>query len=235
MNCNTPGFSVLHYLPEFAWIHVHWLSETIQPSHLLSPSSPPAFNLSQHQGLFQWVISSQQVPEILELQLQHQSFHSYSGLMSFRIDWMDQGQHRDPLGLSRVFSSTRVQKHQFFSPQLLRLYMPTRKSIALAMRTFVSKVMSLPFNMLSRFVIAFLPGTASPQQPDNYMPWTLKSMILTLKERCHTPVALSWPLHRPVTSASPAMHTPLFCPSWSRLPDRPDEFKNKVIFLNWNQ
>ena len=53
MGCSMPGFSVLHYLPEFAQIHVHWIGDDIQLSHLLSPPSPPAFNLSQHQGLFQ--------------------------------------------------------------------------------------------------------------------------------------------------------------------------------------
>ena len=74
MDCSTAGFPVLHYLPEFTQIYVHWVSDTIQPSHPLSPPSPPALNLSQHQGLFQWVWSSHQVAKALELQLQHQSF-----------------------------------------------------------------------------------------------------------------------------------------------------------------
>ena len=69
MDCNTPGFPVLQYLPEFAQIHIHWICDAIQPSHLLSPSSS-YFNLSQHQGLFQWVGSSHQVAKILELQHQ---------------------------------------------------------------------------------------------------------------------------------------------------------------------
>ena len=73
--CSTPGFPVLHCFPEFAEIHVHWVSDAIQPSHTLSPTSPPALNLSQHQGLFQWLgSSSYQVARVLELQLQHQSF-----------------------------------------------------------------------------------------------------------------------------------------------------------------
>ena len=54
MNCSTPGFPVLHHLSEFAQIRVHWVNNTIQPSHPLSPLSPPALHLSQHQGLFQW-------------------------------------------------------------------------------------------------------------------------------------------------------------------------------------
>ena len=58
MDCSTRGFPVLHYLLEFAQTHVHWISDAIQPSHSLSSPSPPAFNLSQHQGLFQWVSSS---------------------------------------------------------------------------------------------------------------------------------------------------------------------------------
>ena len=74
MNGSTPGFPALHYLPEFAQSHVHWVSDAIQPSHRLSSPSPPAFNLSQHRGLFKWVSSSQQVAKVLEFQLQHQYF-----------------------------------------------------------------------------------------------------------------------------------------------------------------
>ena len=55
MDCSTPGFPVFHYLPEFVPTHVHWISDAIQPSHSLSPASPPALNLSEHHGLFQWV------------------------------------------------------------------------------------------------------------------------------------------------------------------------------------
>ena len=74
IDCSIPGFSVLHYLPEFAQIHVHWVADAIQPSHPLSPSSSRALNLSQHQGIFQWLSSSHQVAKLLELQFQHQSF-----------------------------------------------------------------------------------------------------------------------------------------------------------------
>ena len=69
-------------------IHVHWIGDAIQPSHPLSSPSP-AFNLSQHQGLFQWVSSSHQVAKVLEFQLQHQSFQWISGLTSFRMGWLD--------------------------------------------------------------------------------------------------------------------------------------------------
>ena len=71
MDCSTPGFSVLHYLPEFDQTHVHWVNDAIQPSHPLSSSSSPALNLSQNQGLFQLVGFSHQVAKVLELQLQH--------------------------------------------------------------------------------------------------------------------------------------------------------------------
>ena len=71
-DCSTSGFPVHHQLPELAQTHVHQVSDAIQPSHPLSSPSPPAFNLPQHQGLFQWVRSSHQVAEVLELQ--HQSW-----------------------------------------------------------------------------------------------------------------------------------------------------------------
>ena len=74
MDCSMPGLPVHHQLPEFTQTHVHWVGDAIQPSHPLSSPSPPAFNLSQHRSLFQWVSSSQQVVKVLEFQLQHQSF-----------------------------------------------------------------------------------------------------------------------------------------------------------------
>ena len=74
VDCSTPGFLVHHQLLEFTQTHVHWVSDAIQPCHPLSSPSPPAFSLSQHQGLFKWVSSSHQVAEVLEFQLQHQSF-----------------------------------------------------------------------------------------------------------------------------------------------------------------
>ena len=74
MNFSMPCLPVHHQLLEFTQTHVHHVSDAIQSSHPLSSPSPPAFNLSQHQGLFQWVSSSHQVAKGLELQLQHQSF-----------------------------------------------------------------------------------------------------------------------------------------------------------------
>ena len=78
-------------ISELAHTHVHWVGDAIQPSHPLLPSSP-AFSLSQHQGLFQWVSTSDQVAKVLEFQLQHpmnSSSNEHSGLISFRIDWFD--------------------------------------------------------------------------------------------------------------------------------------------------
>ena len=72
-DCSRPGLSVPHHLPEFAQVHVHCIGDAVQPSHPLTPSSS-ALNLSQHQGLFQWVVRLHQITKILELQLQHQSF-----------------------------------------------------------------------------------------------------------------------------------------------------------------
>ena len=130
-------------------------------SHPLSPLSPPALNLSQHQGLFQWVNSLHQVAKVLEfqLQLQHQSFHEYSVLISFRMDWLDllavQGTLKSLL--QHQNSKASILSHSaFFMVQLSHLHMTTGKTIALTRRTFVGKVMSLLFNTLSRFVMAFL-------------------------------------------------------------------------------
>ena len=74
MNHSRPGLPVHHQLPESTQTHVHWVGDAIQPSHPLPSPSPPSLNLSQHQGLFQWVSSSHQVVKLLEFQLQHQSF-----------------------------------------------------------------------------------------------------------------------------------------------------------------
>ena len=74
MNCSTLGFPVHHQLPEFTQTYFHWVGDAIQPSHPQLAPSPPAPNLSQHQGLLKWVSSSHQVAKVLEFQLQHQSF-----------------------------------------------------------------------------------------------------------------------------------------------------------------
>ena len=85
MDCSMPGFPVHHQFPELAQTHVHWVSDGIQPSHPLS--SPSAFNLSQHQGLFPWVTSLHWGPKYCSFSINPSN--EYSGLISFRIDWLD--------------------------------------------------------------------------------------------------------------------------------------------------
>ena len=107
--------SLVHQqLSELIQTHVHWVGDAIQPSHSLSSPSPPTFNLSQHQGVFQWVSSLHQVAKVLELQLQHQSFQ-WILRTDFLEDWLVWTPHcpRD----SRVFSSTTIWNHQFFGSQ----------------------------------------------------------------------------------------------------------------------
>ena len=85
MDCSTLDFSVLHQPPQFAQTHVHCIDDAIQPSHPLLSPSHPAFNLSQHQGLFQ--CSLHQGDKLLELQLQHQSFQ-WLFRVDFLYDWL---------------------------------------------------------------------------------------------------------------------------------------------------
>ena len=85
MDCSTPGFLVLHCLPEFAQIHVHWVNDAIQPSQPLLSPSPPALNLSHHQGLFQWV-SSIRGPKYWSFSFSISSSNEYSWFISFKID-----------------------------------------------------------------------------------------------------------------------------------------------------
>ena len=115
MNYCTPGFPVHHQLPKLSQTHFHWVSDAIQPSHPLSYPSLPAFNLAQHQGLFQWVSFSYQVAKVLEFQLQHQSFQ-----WIFRTDFLQDGLVGSPCSArdSRIFSNTTVEEYQFFSIQL---------------------------------------------------------------------------------------------------------------------
>ena len=152
MNCSTPGFPVFHYLAEFAQTHVHWVSDAIQPSHPLSSPSPPALNLSQNQGLFQWVSSSHQVAKYWSFSFSISPSSEYSGLISFRMDRLDllavQGTLKSLL--QQHSSKASILQHSaFFMVQLSHPYMTTGKTTAFTRRTFVSKVMSLLFNPLS--------------------------------------------------------------------------------------
>ena len=115
MNCSMPGLPVHHQLLEFIQTHVHWASDAIQPSHPLPSSSPFAFNLSQHQGLLQWISSS-------PLGSQSIGASSSASVLPMNIlDWFPLGLtgliSLQSKGLSRVFSSITIWKHQFFSAQ----------------------------------------------------------------------------------------------------------------------
>ena len=113
MNLSMPGLPVHHQLPEFTQIHVHQVSDAIQPSHPLSSPSPPAPNPSQHQSLFQWVNSSHEVAKVSALA----SFLPKKSQGWYPSEWTGWISLQSK-GLSRVFSNTTVQKHQFFGAQL---------------------------------------------------------------------------------------------------------------------
>ena len=155
MYCSTPGLPVHYQLPEFTQTHVHRVGDAIQPSPPLSSPSSPAFNISENQGLFQWIGSL------------HQSIGvstSASVLPMNTQDWF-------PLGWTGWIScsprdsreSSPTAQFKSINSVLSFLYSPTLTSIhdywknhSLTWRTFVDKVMSLLFNMLSRFFITFL-------------------------------------------------------------------------------
>ena len=163
MDCSLPGFPVLNHPPEFVQTHVHWVGDAIQQPCLLSSPSPPALNLSQHQDLFQWVSSSHQVAKILELQHQHQSFQWKFRLISFRIDWLHLFAVEGTLESLLQHHSSKASIlwcSAFFIVWLSHSYMTTGKTITLTRQTFVGKVMSLLFNMLSWLEITFLQGAS---------------------------------------------------------------------------
>ena len=159
MDRSTPAFSVHHQLREPTQSHVYGVSDAIQPSHTLSSPSLLALNHSQHQGLFKWVSCSHQVAKLLEFSFNISPSNEYPGLLSFGMDWLDLLAAQGTLKslLQHHSSKASVLPHSaFFIRQLSHPYMTTGKTIALARQTFVSKVMSLLFNMLSRLVITFL-------------------------------------------------------------------------------
>ena len=143
MNRSTPGLPVHHQLPEFIQIHFHRLCDAIQPSHPLLSPSPPAFNPSQHQGLFQWVSSLHQVASIgasasvwvLPMNIQDWFPLGLTGLISLQSE-----------GLSSLLQhhnskASILQRSAFFTVQLSHPYMATGKSIASTRQTLVDKVL----------------------------------------------------------------------------------------------
>ena len=115
MNHSMPGLPVYHWLPELTHTHAHWVGDAIQPSHLLSAPSPPALNLSQHQGLFQWVSSLPQEAKYWSFSFNISPSNEHPGLISFRMDWLDllAGQ-----GTLKSLLQHHSSKAQFFGTQL---------------------------------------------------------------------------------------------------------------------
>ena len=159
MDCSTPGLPVYHQLLEFIQTHVHRVGDAIQLSHPLSSPSPPALNLSQHQGLFSESALLMRWPKYWSLSFSISPSNEQPGLI-FRMDWLAllavQGTLKSLLQHHSSKASI-LQCSAFFIVQHSQLYMTTRKSIAVTRQIFVGKVMSLLFNMLPMLVITFLP------------------------------------------------------------------------------
>ena len=162
MDCSTPGLPVCHLEP--AQTHVHQVGDAIKPSHPLSVSSSHLQSFPAS-GSFPIVSSLHQAAKVLKFQLWHQSFNEYSGLISFRMNWLDLLAVQETLKNLRQHHTSKasiLQHSAFFTfLYLSHPYTTTGKTIALTRWTFVGKVMSLPFNMLCRLVIAFLPRRKS--------------------------------------------------------------------------
>ena len=143
MDCSTLGFPVLHHLLELAQTQVHWVSDTIQPSHPPLPPSP-ALNLSQHWGLFQWKTSDHiRWSKYWSFSVSISPSNECSGLISFRIDWFDlhavQGILKSLLQHHNLKSSI-LWRSAFLMVHLSHPYMTTGKTIALTIQTIVNKV-----------------------------------------------------------------------------------------------
>ena len=160
MDCSSQGLPIHHQLPEIAQTHAHWVSDAIQTSGPLSSPSPPAFNLSQHQGLFHESVLRIRWPKYWSFSFSISPSNEYSGLIPFRIDWFrllaGQGTLKSLLQ-HHSSKASFLQRSVFSIGQLSHPYMTTGKTIALTRQTFVGTVMFLFFNMLSSLAIAFFP------------------------------------------------------------------------------
>ena len=160
MYYSTPGFPVHHQLLEPTQTHVHWVGDAIRPScPLLFPSPPalvfPSIRICSNESVLhiRW-------PKYWSFSLSISLSNEYSRLISFRIDWFDLLAVQGTLKILLQHHSSKatiLQHSPFFIVQLSHPYMTIGKSIGLTRWTFVGKVMSLLFNMLSRLVITFLP------------------------------------------------------------------------------
>ena len=160
MDCSMLGLPDHHQLPEFTQTHVHWVGDAIQPSHPLSSPSPPALNLSRIRVFSNESALRIRWPKYWSFSFSISTSSEYSGLISFTMDWLDllaiQGTCKSLL--QHHSSKASILWHSaFFIVQISHLYMTIGKTNALTRQTFVGKVMSLLFNMLSRLAITFLP------------------------------------------------------------------------------
>ena len=166
MDFSMPVFPVFHYLLEFAQTHVHWISDVIQPSHPLSPPSPPAFIFPSIMVFSNELLLCIRCPKYWNFSISISSSNEYSGMISFRIDWFDLHSSRD----SQEFSPTSQLKTVnslvlscLHGPILTSIhdfswyFSCSEKNIALTRWTFVGKVIFMSLNMLSKLVRAFLP------------------------------------------------------------------------------
>ena len=160
MNRSTAGLPVHHQLLESTQIHVHRVSDAIQPSHPLSSPSPPALNLSSIRVFSNESIILIRWPKYWSFSFNISPSNEHSGLISFSMDWLDllavQGTHKGLLQ-HRSSKASILWHSAFFIVQLSYPYMTTGKTIALTRWAFVGKVISLLFNMLFWLVITFLP------------------------------------------------------------------------------
>ena len=134
MDCSMPGFPDLHYLPQLTQIHVHWVRDAIQPSHLRSSPSPPAFIFSQHQGLFQWIALHIRWSKYYSFSFSISPSSEYSGLISFRMDWFDLLALQGTLKSLFQYHSSKASvlwHSDFFVVHLSHPYMTTGKIKAL--------------------------------------------------------------------------------------------------------
>ena len=222
MNCSTPGLPVYHHLPEFTQTHVHRVSDVIQPSHpLLSPSLlapiPPSSRVFSNKSTLhmRW-------PKYWSFSFNISPSNEHPSLISFRMDWLDllavQGTLKSLLQHHSSKASI-LRCSAFFTVQLSHPYMTTGKTIALTRQTFVGKVISLLFNMLSRLVVTFLPRSKRlltswlhspstvilepkkkksltlfphlfPMKWWNRMPWSSFSECWALSQLFHSPLSL---------------------------------------------
>ena len=160
LDCSMPGFPVLPHLLELAQTNVYRARDAIQPSHFLSSPSSPALSLSHIRVFSNESALRIRWPKYWSFSFSISPCNEYSELISLRIDWLDLLEVQETFKslLQHHSSKASILRHLvFFMVQLSHPYTTTGKTIALTRQTFEDKVMSLVFNTLSKFVIAFLP------------------------------------------------------------------------------